>query len=1207
MDPRTIKALAEITDEGKFEQLALSILQHAEPLCAALSQQGVNAAGRTRASPVDNIGFVRGATPPHLIAIHHTTAAERDLRAKWMATTGTSKARMGDIAKTAKIVAEERERTPVLAATLFLTTNQEPGEQLVRDATALGATHGITIDIWSRVRLARVLDLDPVGQTIRRTYLGIEEELLSTSLLAKLSQQSLATVAPPELTSAWISRDLDRQLLKSRRPVSFIIGESGSGKTVACLRSMRQWIAGGGFALVLTEDILETAASLPAAVLEALRRLHPALAQTPDAFSLASPTQPLLLLVEDINHAANPARVIEKLARWASDTGIESRRGAPAWRIMCPVWQRFINGLPEQARRLAEPMLVPPKPFEVHEGVKALEHKAKLLGHPISTAAALSLSTALGHDPLLIGLHEFGATSTTDSVIADFIERSLHRCESRTNVPSTELRLALETLASEMLQRRRMSPGWGETSQWPALTAHLPALRALFTVGEVVRLEGRSAHQKIGFRHDRVRDQLLVDAAAGLLNAATLDDALIADPFLAAVFGALLLRHIDVPDLPERIGRHNALALFHALRGSRGGTPERGKLTNLAGQWLSEEANRTENKRALRDEIAAVLMETEGVDVIALAKALAENTPHSRMACLRNGDLEAGVEDCLKRRLRARDQWRDRQIAHAKQEHALALVEALSSRLLAKQINDDVRMALLDIAGSVADPRLLPALRSCWASDTGRAIRLDDYLWAFSFCCDHETAEEVLGPLCAEWSLLPEERGDKVRSPKNEVADHEIQWAFARKPPAPAIDYLAKRGLEDDLSWQVYCLLHTVDQPTAIQFCAATMAHARARSTQWYLVNFRRGQDHWTRSDEEHGIHMSAEGRALLRGIWQDIGRTEHERITAFDLWGSSWGEADLGQMRSWQDDPVLSDAILRRRLERGDTDAIPLVLLKLEGDSREYWWQFTRIIWSDDLTAALRRAFDSRFAKIAASPDRDFDIDHTLCNAVIRLPRAIAEPLLLENWESISTSPQMVQTALYLATPDLLSRVAEAIAAASEPAKMFEYLTMHFGVRERGHPGLTRPEQITALEPYFDLIDDKELDWLADGCNTVGWFDLRRRLLDPRLPDSRHCWSVDRLPGLFDRLAIDSSFAFLDVEQVMEAGVEWDAIASSLCIWLWARNDEEALQLAADVLREHGRRIDLDMLNDWPGGWSEQTRAVVANAAYVVRHRTAE
>ena len=279
-----------------------------------------------------------------------------------------------------------------------------------------------------------------------------------------------------------------------------------------------------------------------------------------------------------------------------------------------------------------------------------------------------------------------------------------------------------------------------------------------------------------------------------------------------------------------------------------------------------------------------------------------------------------------------------RQIEHAKQRHGTALVEDLSSVLRAPDIDNDVRMALLNLAGGLSDPRLLPAIQACWTLDEGRSERLDDYLWAFSFCCTPETAEEALGPLCAEWSVLPEEKqGDAICSPRNEVADDEIRWTFERRPPGPAINYLVKRGEQEDLSWQIYYLLHGVDHPEAIRFCVAAMARAHARSDQGYFINFRKGQDHWDRYAEEHGIYMSGQGRAQLRDIWQDTARDEHERIPALDLWASSWGEDDLGHLRSWQDDPILSDRILRRRLEREDAEAIPLLLPKLDGEKRRY------------------------------------------------------------------------------------------------------------------------------------------------------------------------------------------------------------------------------------------------------------------------------
>ncbi|MFW2449364.1 MAG: hypothetical protein ACN4E6_18765 [Qipengyuania pacifica] len=1208
MDPRTIKALAEMTDEGRFEQLALGILQHAEPLCAGLSQQGVNASGKTRASPVDNIGFVRGATPPHMVIIHHTTTAERELRAKWMTeASDASSSRIGDIAKTAKIVAEERKRTPNLVATLFLTTNREPDERLVRDATALGTKFGITIDIWSRVSLARVLDLDPIGQSIRRTFLGIEQELLSPDLFADLSRLSLGALAPPEISNSWIARDLDRQLLQSRRPVSFIIGESGSGKTVACLRAMAHWIAGGGFALILSEDVIDAATSLSGAVLAALRRLHPALADTPGALSLATSTRPLLLVIEDINHAANPGRALEKVARWAGEPVADERRGAPTWRILCPVWPRVLNGLSEQGRRLVEPLLVHPKPFTEHDGIAALEAKALLIGYPMSTMAAYALSTALGHDPLLIGLHELGTASTADTAIADFVERSLHRCESRTGTPASELRSALVETAKQMLQRRVLSPVWSEVSAWPALNFHTHALRQLFAHGEVIRLEGSGARQKVGFRHDRVRDHLLVEATVALHATSALDEDVLADPYLAAVVGALLLSRLDDTALVDRIYTGNPLAIFHALKRASHGTAARATLTSIAGEWLAAAENRCIDKRALRAEMAVILMDAEGPDIVNLAKAFPESTAHSRMARLRNGELEAGVEDCLERHFYNRAQWRERQIEHAKLSHASTLANALSARLQEPKIEGSVREALLNLAGCLADSRLLPAISASWEADENRTDRLDDYLWAFAYCCTSGNAERVLGPVCAAWAALPQERDGGTPSPRDDLADSEIRWTFERRPPGPAIDYLVERGEQEDLASQIYYLLHGVDHPAAIRFSVRAMAQARAKSEQWYFVNFRNGSDHWQRYADEYGIHMSGDNRALLRALWQNVSGDPHERIAAFDLWVSSWGDDDLGHLRDWQGDVVLGDRILRRRLERSDSDAIPLVLPKLQDDQARYWWQFTRTVWSDDLTCALRAAFEQRAARMDATDDLRSDMDHTLFEALIRLPHAMAEGLLLEYWEAVSKSPELVQAALYLATPALHERAAAAIAAAPEPVRIFKFLTSHFGIKQRGHPGLTRPEQILGLEPYLDLIEENELNWLAEACNAMGWFGLRQRLLDPKLPGSRNCWNEHRLAGLFDRLTKDKRFVSFDIEQVLETGVSWAAVAASLRDWVKERPSEDALRLVAEILQGNARRTDLDILTEWRGERNEAALALIANTKFIVLHRTVD
>jgi hypothetical protein len=71
----TISKLAEITDQAAFERLATAVLREAEPEYASLLHPGVNVNGKTVKAPVDGIGFVASANPPHMIAVHHDIPA----------------------------------------------------------------------------------------------------------------------------------------------------------------------------------------------------------------------------------------------------------------------------------------------------------------------------------------------------------------------------------------------------------------------------------------------------------------------------------------------------------------------------------------------------------------------------------------------------------------------------------------------------------------------------------------------------------------------------------------------------------------------------------------------------------------------------------------------------------------------------------------------------------------------------------------------------------------------------------------------------------------------------------------------------------------------------------------------------------------------------------------------------------------------------
>lgn len=167
----TIRKLSDMPDAA-FERIVTAILREVQPEYSSLLHPGVNSEGKTVKAPLDGIGFVAGANPPHMIAVHHTTVKRVDLKKKWLHDPATVKPRKGgnstmpagDLIKTAEIVAAERERDSALRATLVLTANREPPEDVVRDAHATGQSRGIDVDIWSVSRLAHFLDNTQKGQ-----------------------------------------------------------------------------------------------------------------------------------------------------------------------------------------------------------------------------------------------------------------------------------------------------------------------------------------------------------------------------------------------------------------------------------------------------------------------------------------------------------------------------------------------------------------------------------------------------------------------------------------------------------------------------------------------------------------------------------------------------------------------------------------------------------------------------------------------------------------------------------------------------------------------------------------------------------------------------------------------------------------------------------------------------------------------------------
>lgn len=1191
---RTAAAVAQMTDQGDFESLAAAVLREAEPRYRAHIHTGINASGKTIRDPLDGIGYLTEAEPLHLIAFHHTTAARSKLRSKWLSQDDREP---GDVTKTAGRVRDERKQQPNLKVTLVLTSTQRPDSKLVSDVHERGRAADLTVDIWDQSRLVHFLDHDPRGQRIRSQHLGITQELLSRELFHELSERSLEAHRPPSDPATWVPRDLDDRL-GPRLPygVTFLVAGSGLGKTVASYRALKAHVEAGGLGLVLPHELVTSHVSLDRAIGDALKQLHPALDPlSPSPISFGTFDEPILVVVEDVNRASEPNRLLERLATWSGASGDE-RPGPDRWQLICPLWPERIASLADPLRRAVESRLLAIDRYTDREGCDAVTARALTSGVRLSRLQAGEIARNLGNDPLLIGLHEGVGEADPDRTIGDFINSCLARVESSDSTCSAaELHAALRLLAREMLTRQQLEIRWSDAREWPALHGDVGRrINQLAHAEELVHFAGPTREQRLAFRHDRVRQWVLADAVVHLESEGQLTDEIVSDPFFAEVLATALDRMRGEPQFLSRVASANPLALFEALRASAHTQgPHHKRVAEAIDMWIDDPASHDRSNEALRRTALTKLSETDSPHVPPLARKFSDARLTRSLALLRNGDLSGGVALCCNVEPGVRAPWRDTQIAHALLRHGNDLVNRLGAYLRGNRLSGPQRTGALRLAGHLRDPRLASAVAASWASDADRTARLEDYLWAFGQTCSDDDGADYLAPVLDSWAALPGEPARRGHpSPRDELAADSVRWAFHREPPIGALKSLVDRAVHDQaLRWPIAYLLHGVDHPTAVSFTVREFAKRDSIGRV----------DEWRRAQEQ-GRPMSEASRELLAAIFQDDDEDEDLRVAAFDFWAATRGPRDLTYLASVKVGAELADRVLRARLERGDQTAIPALLDKLMATNARYWWWLARRSATKELLPALECALSERDRNITRDWHAHHPTDAELCHVLVRMPTSETEELLFRHWAHLRYSSRFVQLALFVATPELQDAAGKAIAECPTPAELLEHVAMGFGIKRSDHPGMSHEGQIRALAPHLGLVSPSDVRWFWEECNSREWYSVRRELLDRHVELT---WTRGRAFVELDKVLERDGWIEDWVENKKKADVAWHEIVSTLVEWLNREKTIEALELVAAAIAHAGTRDDLARLNA-SRGLPDQADSVLTDLRFAVRRRTA-
>ena len=1217
----TQKYLDAITDQGLFERLATAVLREENPKYRLLTHSGVNLDGKTVRSPVDGIIFVPDANPPHMIVVHHTTCKRENLKTKWLNDPskvksrkgGTPTAPPGDLVKTAQLFEEQKREMPDLQVSLILTTNREPPEALVRKVNIAGNAAGLEIIIWSRSALAHFLDYDANGQWIRSSFLGIEQERLSDELLRELSRSSLENSGLPDDKELWIDRQLDRALEEAAgRDIVFVVAESGFGKSVACHKRLAAHVEAEGSGLVIPHGIIAESPSLEQAVDATLRHLHPSLVPGAgsEACALASERIPLLMVVEDINKSGQPAALIERLASWSAQ-GKEREREA-RWQILCPVWPRILTTLGDEAQKKINKLVLKASSFTPEEGAAAVRRRRACAGIPITQLEAEAVSLALGHDPLLIALQDPTAKSDPDHVIEKFIEGSLRRlAESRGEFTAGEYRKGLRRVAATMLERCCLDAAMTEVVAWfDQMPSTVEMLRHVLHFGEIVRITEPASDERLAFRHDRVRDWILADAAADLMRRNAMPVTVLEEPYFAETIGAALVFDNLPPAAVEQTGTANPLALFCAMRNF--GEPTNNLhhvILEYAKAWLDDETVHRPSYDNLRWAARRVLCECDALHVCSLVQGFREeqNDWWGLRARFRNGDFMAGVELCCRYEPWITSVEHVELIDHVQLCRGESLVRTLNDLLRGDQLTSGSRSGALRLAGYLGDSTLEDGIKASWLADSGRDERLADYFWASARCCGDDPAG-LLEPICNSWATLPD-------SSRNNFAAYGIRLMFRDGLPDTAVRCFIEQAETPELRQPVTYMLHGVDQPDAVEFIARELAATDERlgETGFFSPFAAHAKSVWEGRQGKTGRAMSDASRNRLHELWTDKRNGKYLRSRVFKFWCYTKAKGDIKILQTVSAEDDLQDLALFERLRRGDHEAIASLVEKLLQDDQVYWWQAGRYIWSDDLTLSL----DGALARRGDCVERAWDfndgasVDWILSELLMEeLPTRTAESLLIKHWDHLCFSSYYIRVVLYIATPHLTKLAAEAIAGCPNPKSIFEHLALHFGFKIRGRTGITRIEQVQALLPYLDYLSDFDISYLWETCNDHGWFKFRRQHFDSRLKSSsyKNIYMDDNraMTKLDDMLAEEHAFWAKNwVEKLLEIGLSIDHVMKVVEKWLGRQTDIRALKMAADIIVHAGQRHHLSILSNHNVEATDQTASIIVNACFALKRRS--
>jgi hypothetical protein len=1111
----TAEHIEGITDAGKFEVLATRVLRLLHEDCRSLVHLGTNAEEKTIPSPIDGFHLVPGSEPHRFVMSAFTTSG--DLKRKWLfdgtavkSVGKTTKIEDGDLVKAAKSAEAIRATDPEAKFILYLCTNRSLGGKLdlMNEVYAKAQGFGISVVFLEQSILRDFLDTNADGQWLRQEHLGITADRPSFELLRDLARKGLeeyrseTQIGSLHIVLPTASDDLATAVLHDDSiSLLLLTGPSGAGKSVVAQTALAKHLQAGNIGLRVPGEVAERASSLHEALASGLRSLHGHFDSDVGRSTLEFGTsdRPLLVVIDDINRTQQPTRLLEKIIGWSRPSQEGSAKALRGnFRIICPVWEAhaFAVQLKHRSTDWIQFQIV--QSFLRRESIAYLNEVLNDSTIAFGPQKLEQFAEILRDDPILLGLfaeillrgHSTDSQAIARNVIGHYVEISLAELAGEFGDLAGEYNAALRALARELLLRKTLRPDWEELGEWfPPPSGIPPLLKKILTSGKICRTIKAGARDRFDFRHDRILEHFLAEAAGEVLSQSQDPPETFADPYFVPYLGkAITLRNLPASRI-DWLVRRNPVALIAGLRFL---PAEQTALTSevmiRARSWLADISNAS---KAIRNDAFYLLTEINSPHVLTVTDGLALPNPLLWEARLRNGDAFGGAQALsLDFYPAVRHAWLEALIRDAKESHGPRLVTDLGELLSSGSVSGHLLNGALCLAGYLADPALADSIALAWKKWSRNDKSLVCFLWA-AFRCGGKAPRILLDPMMQDLLAVDDNPSQSGISRRDYVLE-ELSFSARHSFPESILRYLTELGEREEFRWIVASLIGKVDHPVAVVYMVKKIAERQADVKPGHFFPY---ASHWrdwwqNRSANESG-RLSGASLDALHSIWRNSDNPAWLQEYSFQVWARYTG--DIPGLREVEMTSPLSDTAIRERVTKGDSTVAAAFKAKLQGENWGYWLQFIRHVWRVDFEDVLDGILGRLTSGLVGPQSLWSNNYYAVANALRDIPPEPAERLLLKHWPGYSHVPLFIQTALYLSTDESRKKAAEALARTDPSSEPFSHLDSFFGFNTYGLRDRITIRHIESLKAHIPLIDGMGIYHLIEWChqNNLRWWAL--------------------------------------------------------------------------------------------------------------------